>query len=256
MSLPRFHHAPIDVAPGSTLILEGSEARHATRVLRLAAGDRAVVFDGAGVAVLTEVVGGRGERLELRVLEAHTASRELPIAITVAPAVLKGDAMDALIRDATMLGATAIAPIVTARTVVPARASASVTVVERWRRVALASVKQCGRSVLPAIVAARPLDAALRDPLWVDATRLILCEPEVSRGAATGAVDPPALPGPVVVLSGPEGGWTPEEVALAIDLGWQPWTCSPLTLRAETAPIVALGIVGWMATRAGATRPR
>ncbi len=179
MSLPRFHHAPIDLAPGSTLILDGPEARHATRVLRLAAGDRAVVFDGAGVAVLTEVVGGRGERLELRVLEAHTASRELPIAITVAPAVLKGDAMDALIRDATMLGATAIAPIVTARTVVPARASASATVVERWRRVALASVKQCGRSVLPAIAAARPLDAALRDPAWADATRLILCEPEV-----------------------------------------------------------------------------
>jgi 16S rRNA U1498 N3-methylase RsmE len=52
----------------------------------------------------------------------------------VAPAVLKGDAMDALIRDATMLGAIAIAPIVTARTVVPARASAAATVVERWRR--------------------------------------------------------------------------------------------------------------------------
>ena len=112
---------------------------------------------------LTEIVGGRGERLEMRVLELHTAGRELPIAITVAPAVLKGDAMDALIRDATMLGATAIAPIVTARTVVPARASASATVVERWRRVALASAKQCGRSVLPAVDAARPLAAALRD---------------------------------------------------------------------------------------------
>ena len=251
MSLPRFHHAPIDPAPGSALILDGPEARHAMRVLRLAAGDRAVVFDGAGVAVLTEIVGGRGERLEMRVLEPHTASRELPIAITVAPAVLKGDAMDALIRDATMLGAIAIAPIVTARTVVPARASAASTVVERWRRVALASAKQCGRSVLPAVAAARPFDAVLRDAAWADATRLILCEPEVARGDADGAVDPPTLQGHVVVLSGPEGGWTPEEVALALDLGWQPWTCSPLTLRAETAPIVALGIMGWMTAAAG-----
>jgi 16S rRNA (uracil1498-N3)-methyltransferase len=251
MSLPRFHHAPIDPAPGSTLILDGPEARHATRVLRLAAGDRAVAFDGAGVAVLTEVIGGRGERLELRVLEAHTASRELPIAITAAPAVLKGDAMDALIRDATMLGAIAIAPIVTTRTVVPSRASASATVVERWRRVALASAKQCGRSVLPAIAAARPLDAALRDPAWSGATRLMLCEPDVARGDAAGRADLGTVRGRVVVLSGPEGGWTPEEVALAIDLGWRPWTCSPLTLRAETAPIVALGIVGWMAAAAG-----
>lgn len=59
----------------------------------------------------------------------------------------------------------------------------------------------------------------------------------------------PARGGPnVVVLSGPEGGWTPEEVARATSLGWRPWTCSPLTLRAETAPIVALGILGWTAT--------
>jgi len=57
------------------------------------------------------------------------------------------------------------------------------------------------------------------------------------------------LQGRVVVLSGPEGGWTPEEVALGIDLGWGPWTCSPLTLRAETAPIVALGILAWEAGR-------
>jgi 16S rRNA (uracil1498-N3)-methyltransferase len=250
MSLPRFHHRSIDPAPGSTLILDGPEARHATRVLRLTAGDRAVVFDGAGTVVLTEVVAGRGERLELRVLEPHTAGRELPVAITMAPAVLKGDAMDALIRDATMLGAVAIAPAVTARTVVPARASASASVVERWRRIALASVKQCGRSVLPAIAAARPLDAALRDPAWADATRLVLCEPGLLPGRAAGALDTPAPHGRMVVLSGPEGGWTPEEVAQAVDLGWQPWTCSPLTLRAETAPIVALGILGWMTAAA------
>jgi 16S rRNA (uracil1498-N3)-methyltransferase len=247
MSLPRFHHAPIDPRPGSSLILGGAEARHATRVLRLVAGDRAVVFDGGGLAVLAEVIGGRGERVELRVLEPHISSRELPIAITIAPAVLKGDAMDALIRDATMLGACALAPIITARTVVPARASASASVVERWRRIALASVKQCGRSVLPAITAARPLDAALRDPAWADAARLVLCEPELLPGRAAATLDPPAAHGRIVVLSGPEGGWTPEEAALAVDLGWQPWTCSPLTLRAETAPIVALGILGWRA---------
>ena len=249
MSLPRFHLASIDPAPGSTLTLDGPEGRHAARVVRLRAGDRAVVFDGAGVAVLAEVVAGHGERLELRVLEPHTVSRELPIAITVAPAVLKGDAMDALIRDATMLGAIAIAPIVTARTVVPARASQADTVVERRRRVALASVKQCGRGVLPSIEAARPLDAALRDPAWAATTRLILCEPEVARTDAGDPLDRLTPAGRVVVLSGPEGGWTPEEVALALALGWRPWTCSPLTLRAESAPMAALAILAWAARR-------
>ncbi len=241
MSLPRFHLAPIDPTPGATLILGGAEGRHATRVVRLVPGNRTVLFDGAGLAVVAEVIGARGERLEFRVLEPHTAGGELPVAITIAPAVLKGDAMDALIRDATMLGAAAIAPVVTARTVVPSRASQADTVVDRWRRVALASAKQCGRSVLPAISAARPLDAVLADPAWTGATRLVLCEP----GLEAATTLPARRPGPVVVLSGPEGGWTPDETARALAAGWHPWRCSPLVLRAETAPIVALGILGW-----------
>lgn len=249
MSLPRFHLAPIDPTPGSTLSLEGPEGRHAARVVRLRPGDRAVVFDGAGIVVTAEVVDVRGERLALRVHEAHPVANELPLRIAVAPAVLKGDAMDALIRDATMLGAMAISAVITARTVLPARASTADGVVERWRRVALASAKQCGRGVLPSIVAARPLDVALRDPQWAGATRLILCEPDVAPGDAGDVADRVRAGADVVVLSGPEGGWTPEEVARAVESGWRPWTCSPLTLRAETAPIVALGILAWGARR-------
>jgi 16S rRNA (uracil1498-N3)-methyltransferase len=243
MSLPRFHVAPLDPTPGSMLSLAGPEGRHAARVVRLRPGDRAVAFDGAGVVVTAEVLEVRGERLTLRVQEAHTTATAVPLRITVAPAVLKGDAMDALIRDATMLGATAIAPVVTARTIVPARASAEAGVVERWRRVALASAKQCGRNVLPVIAPARPLDTALAEPTWNDAARLVLCEPELEAATTLPAVGT----GPVVVLSGPEGGWTPDEIARATARGWRPWRCSPLVLRAETAPIVALGILGWLA---------
>ena len=166
---------------GSTLILDGPEARHATRVLRLSARrSRRWCSTAPACAVLAEVVGGRGERLELRVLEPHTASRELPIAITVAPAVLKGDAMDALIRDATMLGAMAIAPDRHRADGRPgprlggATRWSSAGAASRWRRRSSAGAACCRRSP-----AARPLDAALRDPAWADATRLILCEPEI-----------------------------------------------------------------------------
>lgn len=248
MSLPRFHFAPIDPAPGSTVILDGAEGRHAARVVRLRAGDRAVLFDGAGAVVTAEVIAVRGERLDLRVLEGHTASRELPLRITIAPAVLKGDAMDALIRDVTMLGAVAIAPVITARTVVSAAAATAERAVERWRRIALASAKQCGRDVLPQVAPARPLDAALRDAPSRESHRVILCEPERISGEGAAALDPRAAHRPLIVLSGPEGGWTPEEVAAAVGLGWQPWTCSPLTLRAETAPVAALSILGWATT--------
>lgn len=246
MSLPRFHCSPIDPRPGATAVLTDGEARHARQILRMRTGDRAELFDGAGIEVVAEVVGPDGQTLLLRVLETRTGSVELPIRIVIAPAVLKAEAMDALVRDATMLGALAIAPVITARTVVPARAGHAASVVERWGRIALASAKQCGRSILPAIESARPLDDALRDSAWTPATRLILCEPAT---AIAGAAASPGIGDDVVVLSGPEGGWTPEELATAIDLGWRPWTCSPLTMRAETAPVAALAILGWMRRR-------
>lgn len=246
MSLPRFHSTPIDPTPGTPAVLTDAEARHARQILRMRPGDRAELFDGAGIEVIAEVVGPDGQNLVFRVLEARTAAAELPIRVVIAPAVLKGDAMDALVRDVSMLGAHAIAPVVTARTVIPARAGQAVGVVDRWRRIALASAKQCGRSILPLIEPARPLADALADPAWRHATRLILCEPRTEAGGATAA---PGVSDDVVVLSGPEGGWAPDELDSAIAHGWRPWTCSPLTMRAETAPVAALAILGWMRRR-------
>jgi 16S rRNA (uracil1498-N3)-methyltransferase len=246
MSLPRFHCVPLDPQPGTTAVLTDAEARHARQILRLRPGDRAELFDGAGREAIAEVVGPEAQTLVLRVLEARTASLELAIRVVVAPAVLKGDAMDALVRDVSMLGAYAVAPVVTARTVVPARAGHAANVVERWNRIALASAKQCRRSVLPLIEPARPLADALGEPAWRHATRLILCEPAA---AVAGATASPGISDDVVVLSGPEGGWAPDEVEAAIAHGWRPWTCSPLTMRAETAPVAALAILGWMRRR-------
>jgi 16S rRNA (uracil1498-N3)-methyltransferase len=246
MSRPRFHCTPLDPRPGTTAVLVDAEARHARQILRLRAGDEVELFDGAGIEVIAEVVGPEAQSLLLRVRETRTAATELPIRIVIAPAVLKPDAMDALVRDATMLGASAIAPVVTARTVIPARAGHAASVVERWQRIALASAKQCGRSVLPAIAPARPLEAALADPAWAAATRLMLCEPAA---AVPGASASPGVGDDVVVLSGPEGGWTPDELSAAAAHGWRPWTCSPMTMRAETAPVAALAIIGWMRRR-------
>lgn len=246
MSLPRFHCTPIDPTAGATAVLVDAEARHARQILRMRAGDRAELFDGAGIEVIAEVVAEKGQTLVLRVLEPRTAALELPIRVVIAAAVLKSDAMEALVRDAAMLGAHGIAPVMTARTVLPSRAGHAPGVVERWGRIALASAKQCGRSVLPLIEPARPLADALADPAWQHATRLILCEPNAQ---VVGAWASPGISDDVVVLSGPEGGWAPEELEAALAHGWRPWTCSPLTMRAETAPVVALGILGWLRRR-------
>jgi 16S rRNA (uracil1498-N3)-methyltransferase len=74
----------------------------------------------------------------------------------------------------------------------------------------------------------------------------MLCEPAA---AVPGASASPGVGDDVVVLSGPEGGWTPDELSAAAAHGWRPWTCSPMTMRAETAPVAALAIIGWMRRR-------
>ena len=166
-------------------------------------------------------------------------------------AVLKGDGMDAVVRDATMMGVTAIRPVLTARTVVTTKALGrdGASAVARWRRVAIASAKQCGRARIPAIEPPRALSAVLREEAGDgEPFRLMLVEPSAAPAGAADALPQPAsrgrdsIPSPrASVLVGPEGGWTPAEVDEAVAAGWTPWSLGGLTLRADAAALVALG---------------
>ena len=197
MSLPRFHH-DADRSDAGLDARSSTAPRRATLDARPAAARPAIAR--VRVRRRRRRPCDRGRRRPRRAASSCVCSSRTPPAAScrsrsrVAPAVLKGDAMDAARSATRRCSARSPSPRSSRRArVVPARARRRRAVVERWRRVALASAKQCGRSVLPAIAPARPLDAALRDPAWADATRLILCEP--SRAAsAEPAVDPPAMP--------------------------------------------------------------
>src|SRR5690348_6517036 len=151
--LPRFFSEAID-APAGAARLSEDEARHLAQVLRLRAGDDIHVFDGAGREYLARVERIHRDGVDLRLIGPRPAAAEPRVALTLAQAVLKGDKMDEVVRDATMMGAAAIEPLVTEHTlahVKPGRAP------ERWRRIAIASAKQCGRAVLPSIGPGRTL---------------------------------------------------------------------------------------------------
>src|SRR5579862_3573714 len=113
--LPRFLGA-IDAASG-TARLDGDEARHLSQVLRLRIGDDVTVFDGAGREFLGRVEKVSREGADLALLHECVATAEPAVQLTLAPAVLKGDKMDDVVRDATMMGVTAIEPLITAHTV-------------------------------------------------------------------------------------------------------------------------------------------
>ncbi|HEY0873339.1 MAG TPA: RsmE family RNA methyltransferase, partial [Vicinamibacterales bacterium] len=152
--LPRFY-AP-DLDPDLALVaLSPEEARHLTRVLRLGAGAEVSVFDGRGTEFRAEVEVAVRETVSLRLLERLPAPPSLSVQTVVVQAVLKGSSMDDAIRDATMMGAEAIEPVLTAHTDVKASFVRRPETLERWHRVALAAVKQSRRATLPAIAPPR-----------------------------------------------------------------------------------------------------
>lgn len=229
-------HVPDASAAVGPIAVSEDEARWLRDVLRVRSGDAVRAFDGRGqeweAAIAAQ--GRRGVTLTLGA--ARTPQPEPLVRYTVVVPALKGDAADDVVRDAVMMGAAAIVPLVSDRTEVTLAALTRGHRQARWQRVAIASAKQCGRAVVPVIEAPIAFDALAA--LDVGATRLLFVEP----GIATSVMSVAAVPRPnaAVLASGPEGGWTDREVATAVAAGWQPVRLGSRVLRANAAPLVAM----------------
>lgn len=224
--------------------MSGDDAHRLRQVLRVAPGDALALFDGRGHEWAGHVAAVTKQAVQVSALEAIEPVAEARVPVTLAVGVLKGDQMDAVVRDATMLGVAAIVPLRTSHVTVPPKAWQSGAAVERWQRVAIASATQCRRAVVPDVRPVTDYKALLREPA---ALRLICVEPGVATPAGTWpSLAPPAS---VQLLIGPEGGWSDAEVEQALAAGALAVSLGPRTLRAETAPIVALTLVsaawGW-----------
>lgn len=218
-----------DVTP-PVLALSDTESHHISRVLRLNAGDPIIVFNGRGQSWDAEITSA-GKHVSARLVKPRPSPPSAPARVTLAIGLLKGDAMDDVVRDATALGVAEIIPMVTAHAVVPKRARGD-EAVARWERVAVASAKQCGQLFLPAIAEVTDLADVLRRDI---STKLLCVEPALG-GAGVSAIGSDSI----LILIGPEGGWSEEEVAAARAAGCHTITLGPLTLRAELAPVVAV----------------
>jgi 16S rRNA (uracil1498-N3)-methyltransferase len=216
---------------------DAAEAHHLRRVLRLRPGAIVEATDGTGrlytirLAAL-EVEGGWGT-IEARAQPA----RESPCAITLAQAVLKGDRMSWLVQKATELGVSRIVPMETARVVArPAPGEARHT---RWERIAREAVKQCGRVVVPEIDRPRAFadvtgEIGGHDAAWV-------CWEGGGQALAAAAADAGA-PVRLLLLVGPEGGFTSEEVGAAESSGARLVSLGPRILRAESAGLTVVAL--------------
>jgi len=237
MATPRFHAPAIDgVEP--IVALPPSEAHHLVRVLRLGPGAPVHVFDGRGREWIGRVHAVTGSTASVVMDQEIEPVPEPDASVTLGTGLLKGDQMDAVVRDATMLGVRRIVPIAAAHVAVPRKAWPPGGARERWERVALASVKQCGRAAVPEIGSVSGLTPLLDESRggWI-----VMCvEPAHALGSRMSSLAGEPRPSSVLLLTGPEGGWSDGEVREARHAGARLVHLGPRTLRAESAPIVAL----------------
>jgi 16S rRNA (uracil1498-N3)-methyltransferase len=241
----RFFAPALDPAD-EIVTLPRDEAEHLTRVLRLGVGDDIAVFDGRGREFLATVASAVRRDVRARLLSRIEPAPEAAVPIVLVQAVLKGDKMDDVVRDVVMLGATAIQPIITKRTEMTVAALIKGARVDRWRRVALASVKQSRRAVLPHIRMPLTLETFLDEP--PAALRLMLVEPGAAAGVESLSIVQTlgGSPQDAAVLVGPEGGWTTEECEAARASGARLVTLGHRTLRADAVPIAALSVLQFL----------
>lgn len=238
--LPRFLAESIDVDAGIAR-LSRDEARHLAQVLRVEVDEEVAVFDGAGREFRARVESAGKDGAELRLLEEYPAAPEPAVRLTLAQAVIKGEKMDDIVRDATMMGVAAIEPLITEHTASHIKTGGAP---ERWRRIAIASAKQSRRAVVPAIGPGVPFQEWL--PRDVADMRILLLEPSASVEGHPVSTLGGTRPASATFMVGPEGGWSVPEIETAVRVGYVPITLGRRTLRADAAPIVAIGILQFL----------
>jgi len=240
----RFFAPTLD--PGDEIVsLPREEGEHLTRVLRLGVGDTVAVFDGRGREFVGRVASAVRRDVRVQLVSRAAAAQEPQVALTLAQAVLKTDKMDEVVRDAVMLGASAIQPIVSKRTETTVAALMRGARVDRWRRVALASVKQSRRAVLPDVRMPQTIETFLDEP--ATALRLMLVEPgAAARVEPLSSIQRLPAPADASLLVGPEGGWTDQECAAAAARGVRLVTLGHRTLRADAVPVAAISVLQFL----------
>lgn len=240
----RFYIPPALWNPDA-LVLDERETHHLRDVLRLKVGERLVAFDGAGHEATAEIVELAKNRTQLRrIHQARTPP--LPCRITLGQAIPKGRHMDTIVQKATELGAAAIVPLISERTVARVDEEDSESKRAKWQTTAIEAAKQCGQNWVPQValpIAMRAwfeqgekFDLMLIASLQDDAVGLkkILAEHHAHNGQSIGSV---------LILVGPEGDFTPAETSLAKSFGCRPITLGPIILRTETAAFYCLSVL-------------
>ncbi len=237
-------------AEPAEITLTPDESHHLVVVNRARPGDTVVAFDGRGTEWICELANDRKNAAMLRV-RSRRAAVDIPFAITLAQALPKGAAMDAIVRKATEIGARRIAPLESERTQVHLDGDRSDRKIEKWQTAALEAAKQCGNPFVPEILPVQNAQAFMESARGYDLKLIASLAPgakSLKTVLAAFRATHGRTPQTALWLIGPEGDFTPAELSAARSAGFEPITLGPLVLRCETAAVYALSVLSYEMT--------
>ena len=224
------------------IVIEGSEVRHIKNVLRLKPGDTIRLFDGQGFEYEAAIQRVLTHRVEIRITHKFPATKESPVQIAVAQALIKEKKMDRLLRHLCELGITHWVPFISERSVPKPGAHRLSARVERWEKILKESCKQCQRARLPEIIKMISFEELLQYGQSFD-LKIVFYE-NVS-ATLHSLMSPASQPAPekILLILGPEGGFSDQEIDKVKAAGFVMAGLGPRILRAETATMAACALI-------------
>jgi 16S rRNA (uracil1498-N3)-methyltransferase len=219
-------------------VIEGSEVRHIKNVLRLKPGDKIRVFDGEGFEYDASIRRFFADRVEIKISRKFPGTKESPVQIAVAQALLKEKKMDRLLRHLCELGVTRWIPFICERSVPRPGEKRLSARAQRWNKIVKESCKQCQRSKLPEISKTLTFEDLLQYGSTCD-VQIVFYENESATLKSVMTPDPPSPPRKILLILGPEGGFSDQEIENARAAGCVVAGLGSRILRAETAAIAA-----------------
>ncbi|MBM6914625.1 16S rRNA (uracil(1498)-N(3))-methyltransferase [Gemmiger formicilis] len=221
---------------GDTAFLEGADANHLARVLRARPGDEVILCDGAGTDCDAVVESADPDTVQLRITARRPCAAEPPFAVTVFAGYPKQDKLETIIQKSVELGAACITPFFSRFCVAAPKNEDKKNV--RYARIAAEAAKQCGRGILPEV--SMPVTVPELCRLAPQFDRVLFFYEKGGQPLRQAALPAPPAGGRAALITGAEGGFSPEEADALIAAGAVPVGLGPRILRCETAPLAGL----------------